>query len=92
MAIVKRKSKSGIRYQAKVKGTDGSWITETFDSRVEAEQWEARLKLDKLGGKSPAKPPSPSILRFGLRKRKLLKFPRAGDHHKSKSFEIMFSR
>lgn len=50
MAIVRRTRKSGTKYQVKLKGTDGFWITETFDRLSDAEKWEAELKLKKLNG------------------------------------------
>lgn len=45
MAINKRKSKNGIKYQVKVKASDGYWETKTFASKKDAKEYELRLKL-----------------------------------------------
>lgn len=51
MAITKRfRKRSGWTYQVKVKGSDGRWITETFNTRAEAEKKEAEVRLQKLNG------------------------------------------
>jgi integrase len=50
MAIYKRIRKSGIKYQVKIKGSDGRWITETFDRKAEAEAQEAKLMHQKKSG------------------------------------------
>jgi hypothetical protein len=52
MAIVKRVRKTGVRYQVKEKGSDGRWITATFDRLVDAEKKEAELRLKKRSGLS----------------------------------------
>jgi integrase len=50
MAIIKRPSKDGMKYQIKLQGSDGRWISETFTTRREAEQKEEELKRQKHGG------------------------------------------
>jgi integrase len=50
MAIIKRNRKSGVRYQVKEKGSDGRWITATFDRLADAEKKEAELRVRKRGG------------------------------------------
>ncbi|MGE4108052.1 MAG: tyrosine-type recombinase/integrase [Bacteriovoracia bacterium] len=51
MAIIKRYRKTkGQVYQVKVKGSDGRWITDTFETRAEAEKREAELVLEKRSG------------------------------------------
>src|SRR5947209_1148812 len=53
MAIKSRKRRDGsFGYQVKVRGTDGRWITDTFDRRTDAERFEAEVKLKKLRGHS----------------------------------------
>ena len=51
MAITKRfRKRSGWTYQVKLKGSDGRWITETFQNRIDAEKREAEIRLQKLNG------------------------------------------
>lgn len=51
MAIYQRNRKSGIRYQVKVKGSDGRWITATFSRRTDARAYEAKLTTQKHSGR-----------------------------------------
>ncbi len=50
MAIIKRPSRDGTKYQVKLQGSDGSWISETFDTRLAAEIRDTELKRRKNGG------------------------------------------
>ena len=50
MAIIKRNGKKGSKYQVRVKGTDGMWITETFDRKADADKHEAELIVQKKSG------------------------------------------
>lgn len=51
MAITKRfRKRLGWTYQVKVKGSDGKWITETFQTRQESEKREIEVRLQKLNG------------------------------------------
>lgn len=50
MAIIKRTGKRGIKYQVKVKGSDGMWISETFCRKADAEEYEAKLIYQKKSG------------------------------------------
>jgi integrase len=50
MAVVKRPSKDGNRYQVRIQGSDGRWITETFQTRRDAEIRDAELKRKKRSG------------------------------------------
>lgn len=50
MAIIKRSSKDGHKYQVKLQGSDGRWISETFARRRDAEIRDAELKRRKSGG------------------------------------------
>ena len=52
MAICKRESKKGTRYQVKVTGTDGKQVTSTFDRKAEAEKFENELIHQKKNGQS----------------------------------------
>lgn len=52
MAIVKRESKSRIRYQVRILGHDRNWIDGgTYQTRAEAELCEAKMKIEKASGK-----------------------------------------
>ena len=50
MAIIKRPLKNGMKYQVKLQGSDGLWISETFTTKREVEQKEEDLKRQKHGG------------------------------------------
>lgn len=50
MAIIKRIRKSGIRYQVRIRGSDGLWISQTFERKAEAEQYEAKLIHQRRSG------------------------------------------
>ena len=50
MAIIKRYRRGGVKYQVKVKGSDGRWITDTFGTRAEAEKRQAELVVVKRSG------------------------------------------
>jgi|GEM_PF-989126 len=47
MAVIQRKRKSGIVYQAKVRGSRGECISKTFKKKRDAETYEASLKVKK---------------------------------------------
>ncbi len=44
------KSKSRNRYQVKLRGDDGRWVTKTFDTKTEAKIYEVKLKSKKFDG------------------------------------------
>ncbi|MGK5088962.1 site-specific integrase [Bdellovibrionota bacterium FG-2] len=50
MAIIKRRTKHGWSYQVKVEGSDGKCISETFNTKREAERRNEELKRQKYGG------------------------------------------
>jgi integrase len=50
LAIIKRKRKLGIKYQVKIRGSDGHWITDTYDNLREAKLREAEVNSSKLTG------------------------------------------
>lgn len=50
MAIIKREGKKATKYQVRVEGSDGKWISETFDRKAEAEAHEAKLMHQKKSG------------------------------------------
>lgn len=50
MAIFKRNRKNGPSYQLKVRGSDGRWISETFERKSDAEKRETEIKLEKENG------------------------------------------
>ncbi|MGK5084390.1 site-specific integrase [Bdellovibrionota bacterium FG-1] len=50
MAINRRNGKNGPSYQVKVKGSDGSWVTETFERKGDAQKREAELRIQKTSG------------------------------------------
>jgi integrase len=52
MAIKKIDRKSGRRYQVKIRGSDGMWITKVFSARSEAEKYESKLKTRKFEGET----------------------------------------
>ena len=51
MAICKRKTKGCFKYQVKLKGVDGLWISVTFDRLDDARRKEAELKSIKANGR-----------------------------------------
>jgi integrase len=50
MAIITRKSKSGTKYQVKLRGQDGRWVTETFLTQRDAKEFEVQQKQNKFKG------------------------------------------
>ncbi len=52
MAITKRRSKKGIRYQVKLRGDDGKWVSETFGTLKEAKLYENNQISKKLKGQT----------------------------------------
>ncbi|MBS1983138.1 MAG: site-specific integrase [Bdellovibrionales bacterium] len=50
MSVVSRVGKFGIKYQVKVRGSDGHWITETFQSEADAIRRNNDLELKKFDG------------------------------------------
>ncbi|MGK5086347.1 site-specific integrase [Bdellovibrionota bacterium FG-2] len=50
MAINRREGKNGLSYQVKIKGSDGSWVTETFDRKADADKRKAELRIQKTSG------------------------------------------
>jgi integrase len=50
MAVIKRAGKKGIKYQVRVRGSDGMWITETFLKKSDADAHESKLLHQKRSG------------------------------------------
>jgi integrase len=50
MAVIKRVGKKGIKYQVRVRGSDGMWITQTFLKKSEADAHEIKLLHQKKSG------------------------------------------
>lgn len=51
MAIREFKRKDGTRYQASLLGNDGHVVSEMFDTRKEAREYENKLKAEKAAGR-----------------------------------------
>lgn len=50
MAVVKRDRKNGVSYQVKVIGGDGRFISRTFERKLDADRFDAEMKLHKRSG------------------------------------------
>lgn len=47
MAIIRRENKNGITYQVKIRGSDGRWMTTSFDKKSDAVKYEQKMLLRK---------------------------------------------
>ena len=50
MAITKLNRKNGSKYQVKLRGFDGKWVTKTFDRKKDAVDFEIQLKINIKNG------------------------------------------
>src|SRR3989338_996660 len=50
MAIIKRIRKSGTRFQVKIRGNEGAWVTHTFTNKVDAKAFEIELRHQRSVG------------------------------------------
>jgi hypothetical protein len=57
----------GKNWQATVRGPDGKEVTKTFPKRVQADQWETRMKNDRLRGSGWTLRPEQSSCPIGSR-------------------------